>query len=362
MTKLHELSKLGQSIWLDYIQRSLITSGKLQELIDQGLRGMTSNPTIFERAINGSSDYDEAIKKLASEGKSAYEIYESLAFEDISLAADVFRKVYESTEGLDGYVSLEANPKLANDTERTIEEVRYLFKTLNRPNVMIKVPATPAGIPAIETLISEGINVNVTLIFSLSQYEDVAKAYINGLEKFAQNGGDVKKVASVASFFVSRIDTSVDKQLQEIGNTDLQGKIAIACSRVVYGKFKEIFQGDKWEQLSSIGARLQRPLWGSTSTKNPNYPDTMYVDNLIAPNTVNTLPLNVIEAFLDHGKVEKSIEQHIEESHELLNKLKQLGIDLDKITNELMLNGVQAFIESFDKLINSIDEKSKALR
>lgn len=356
MTKLHELSKLGQSIWLDYIRRSLITSGELRELINKGLRGMTSNPSIFEKAINGSSDYDESLKSLKN--KSAYEIYENLVVEDIVNAADTFRPVYEETNGLDGYVSLEANPELAYDTDATIDEVRYLFKTVNRPNVMFKVPATSPGIPAIEKLISEGININITLIFSLSQYNAVADAFISGLEKLNANGGDISKVASVASFFVSRIDTVVDKELEKIGNTELQGKIAVACAKMVYASFSEIFNTDRWKNLASKGARVQRPLWGSTSTKNPKYPDLIYVDNLIGKHTVNTLPLNVLEAFLDHGRVELTIEKDLEQAKDQIKQLEKLGIDLDSITEDLQKKGVEAFAESFNALINSINAKS----
>ncbi|MGQ9609057.1 MAG: transaldolase [bacterium] len=356
MTKLHELSKLGQSIWLDYIRRSLITSGELKELINKGLRGMTSNPSIFEKAINGSSDYDESMKSLKN--KSAYEIYENLVIEDIVNAADKFRPVYEETNGLDGYVSLEANPELAYDTDGTINEVLYLFKTVNRPNVMFKVPATPPGIPAIEKLISEGININITLIFSLSQYNAVAEAYISGLEKLDSNGGDISKVASVASFFVSRIDTVVDKELEKIGNTELQGKIAVACAKMVYASFCEIFNTDRWKNLASKGAHVQRPLWGSTSTKNPKYPDLIYVDNLIGKHTVNTLPLNVLEAFLDHGRVELTIEKDLEEAKDQIKQLEKLGIDLNSITEDLQKKGVEAFAESFNALISSIRAKS----
>ncbi len=359
MTKLHELSRLGQSIWLDYIRRSLITSGELKGLIDKGLRGMTSNPSIFEKAINGSSDYDESLKSF--KGKSAYEIYENLVIEDIVNAADTFRPVYEETNGLDGYVSLEANPELAYDTDGTIAEIRYLFKAVNRPNVMFKVPATSPGIPAIEKLISEGININITLIFSLSHYNAVANAFISGLEKLDANGGDISKVASVASFFVSRIDTVVDKELEKLGNTELQGKIAIACAKMVYERFQEIFNTDRWNRLASKGARVQRPLWGSTSTKNPKYSDLIYVDNLIGKHTVNTLPLNVLEAFLDHGRVELTIENGLQEAKDQIKQLEELGIDLDSITEDLQKKGVNAFAESFNALINSISEKSKEI-
>ena len=268
MTKLHELANLGQSIWLDYISRPLITSGELQKLVDQGLRGVTSNPSIFEKAIVGGNDYDEELNRLVSGEKSVEEIYETLAMADIRGAADILRSVYEESDGADGYVSLEVNPALAHDSESTIAEARRLFAILERPNVMIKVPATPAGIPAIETLIAEGVNINVTLVFSLEQYEAAASAYVSGLERLAASGGDVKRVASVASFFISRVDSTVDSALAAVGNTELQGKIAIDNARIAYARFREIFTGEGWEKLAAHGGRVQRPLWASTSTKN----------------------------------------------------------------------------------------------
>src|SRR5210317_899718 len=308
MTKLHELTELGQSVWLDYISRSLMASGKLQELVDQGLRGVTSNPSIFEKAIAGSDDYDEDLNRLVRDGRSVAEIYENLAMSDIRRAADVLRLVYEKSGGADGYVSLEVNPALAHDTGATIAEARRLFASLERPNVLIKVPATPAGIPAIETLIAEGVNVNVTLIFSLEQYEAVATAYIARLEKLALAGGDVGRVASVASFFISRVDTAVDKALEEIGNTEIQGKIAIDNAKIAYSRFREIFSSERWKKLATESARVQRPLWASTSSNNPACPDTIYVDNLIGPDTVNTLPPATLDDFLDHGKVATTVE------------------------------------------------------
>jgi transaldolase len=361
MTKLHELAELGQAIWLDYIRRSFITSGELQELVDQGLRGVTSNPSIFEKAIAGSADYDEDLSSLVSSGKSAAEIYEALTMEDIRSAADVLRPVYEKSGGADGYVSLEVNPALAHDTEGTIAEARRLFATLERPNVMIKVPATPAGIPAIETLIGEGVNVNVTLIFSLDQYEAVTTAYIAGLEKLAASGGDVGEVASVASFFISRIDSAVDAALEKIGNSDLQGKIAIDNAKSAYVRFRDIFRGERWQELAARGARVQRPLWASTSTKKPAYPDTLYVDNLIGPDTVNTLPPATLEAFLDHGHIASTVGTDLDGVSSRLRKLAELGIDLDGITNKVLDEGVAAFAKSFEGLMASIAEKRKRL-
>ena len=361
MTKLHELAELGQSIWLDYISRSLIASGELQKLVDQGLRGVTSNPSIFEKAIAGSADYDEDLNRLVRDGRSVAEIYEDLAMADIRSAADILRPVYEKSGGADGYVSLEVNPALAHDTGATIAEARRLFASLERPNVLIKVPATPAGIPAIEALIGEGVNVNVTLIFSLEQYEAVATAYIAGLEKLALVGGDVGRVASVASFFISRVDTAVDKALEEIGNTEIQGKIAIDNAKIAYSRFREIFSSKRWEKLATESARVQRPLWASTSSKNPAYPDTLYVDNLIGPDTVNTLPPATLDDFLDHGKVATTVETDVDGARMRMAELAELGIDLDAITNKVLDEGVAAFAKSFEGLIASIAEKRKRL-
>jgi transaldolase len=361
MTKLHELAELGQAIWLDYISRSLLASGELQELVDQGLRGVTSNPSIFEKAIAGSADYDEDLNRLVGEGRSVEEIYEDLAMSDIRSAADILRPVYEKSEGADGYVSLEVNPALAHDTEATIAEARRLFASLERPNVMIKVPATAAGLPAIEALIGEGVNINVTLIFSLEQYEAVATAYIAGLEKLALAGGDVGKVASVASFFISRVDTAVDKALEEIGNTEIQGKIAIDNAKIAYSRFREIFSSERWNKLATGSARVQRPLWASTSSKNPAYPDTLYVDNLIGPDTVNTLPPATLDDFLDHGTVAATVETDVAGARSRLAELAALGIDLDAITNKVLDEGVAAFAKSFEGLIASIAEKRRKL-
>lgn len=361
MTKLQELAQLGQAIWLDYIRRSHTRSGALKALVDQGVRGMTSNPAIFEQAIAHSDDYDSAIQTLAAEGKSAEEIYEALALEDIAEAADVLREVYDYTDGLDGYVSLEVSPNLAHDTTGTIAEARRLYATLDRPNILIKVPATPAGMPAIETLISEGINVNVTLIFSVSQYEHVTEAVIGGLEKRLASGGDISKVASVASFFVSRVDSDVDAKLDEIGHSELKGKIAIANAKLAYARFLEIFSGERWKKLAAAGARVQRPLWASTGTKNPDYPDTMYVDTLIGPNTVNTAPPQTLDAFLDHGVVASTVSNDLDQAHADIAKLAELGIDLEAVTQNLLVVGVEKFVKPFDSLINTIAQKREAL-
>jgi len=367
MPKLNELNKLGQSVWFDYIRRSLITSGELQALIDKGVRGITSNPAIFEKAIAGSNDYDEDIKALIKAGKSIDEIYESLAIEDISMAADLLRNIYDSSNAKDGYVSLEVNPHLADKTQKTIAEATRLFKALNRPNVMIKVPATPAGIPAITELIGTGVNVNVTLIFGLDNYQAVAEAYLAGLEKLVSSGPSVKgghavdRVASVASFFVSRVDSAVDQALAEKNVTALQGKIAVANSKIAYAEFKTIFSGPRWEQLKNKGARVQRVLWASTSAKNPAYPDTIYVDELIGPDTVNTLPPATVDDFIDHGRVAETLTRGVAEAQQQIAKLAELDIDLNAITQKLQDDGVVAFAKPFDALMQSLADKKERL-
>lgn len=367
MSKLHELSDLGQSVWFDYIRRSLITSGELQALIDKGVRGITSNPAIFEKAIAGSNDYDSAIKELIKTEKCVEEIYESLAIADISMAADLLRTIYDSSNAKDGYVSLEVNPLLANETEKTIAEATRLFETLHRPNVMIKVPATPAGIPAIRELIGAGVNVNVTLIFGLENYKTVAEAYLAGLEKLLSSGPSVKgghpvnRVASVASFFVSRVDSAVDKALEEKNVNELQGKIAVANSKIAYAEFKKIFHGPRWEQLKNKGARVQRVLWASTGAKNPNYSDTIYVDELIGPDTVNTLPPATFDSFIDHGRVAETLTRGVAEAQQQIAKLAELGIDLNTITQQLQDDGVVAFAKPFEALMQSIAEKKDRL-
>ena len=360
MTRLHELATLGQAVWFDYIRRAFMASGEFQALIDAGLRGVTSNPSIFEKAIAGSTDYDEKLVELAAEGRSAEEIYEALALEDIRQAADLLVPVYDETRGLDGYVSLEVSPTLAHDTQGTIEDARRLFTALKRPNVMIKVPATPEGIPAIETLIGEGININATLMFSLDHYDAVAGAYIAGLEKLAARQSDVSRVASVASFFVSRVDTAVDQALGAIGTPEanaLMGTVAIANSKLAYARFRATFSGERWVALQPLGARVQRPLWASTGTKNPLYPDTLYVDRLIGPDTVNTVPPATLDAFRDHGTVALTLERDWDEARDEIARLGDLGVDLDAITDRLQDEGVAAFAKSFESLLASISEK-----
>jgi transaldolase len=374
MNPLLELHKLGQSIWYDNIRRAIIDNGELSRMIaEDGLCGITSNPTIFEKAIAGSSDYNDAMQKLITEGKSVVDIYEALATEDIRRATDLFKPVYERTNRFDGYVSLEVSPLLAHDTEATVAEARRLWAALNRPNAMIKIPATPEGIPAIQRSIAAGININVTMIFALANYEQVADAYISGLEERAAAGLPLDHVASVASVFVSRIDTAVDKLLSariESANDEsekprlsaLLGKAAIAGSKLQYQKFKEIFSGDRFLKLKKQGARVQRPLWASTSTKNPNYPDVMYVEALIGPDTVNTLPPQTFEPFRDHGKVSLSLERNIHEAKDTLAKLAEAGIDLKQVCQQLQDDGVKAFADSYESLLASIKSKQAALK
>lgn len=360
MNPLKALEEQGQSVWLDYIRRNLIRSGELKRLVEEdGIRGVTSNPTIFEKAIAGSTDYDEALRELLAVNPQAgaEELYEPLAIEDIQRAADMLRQVFDASGGEDGYVSLEVSPHLAHDTEKTVSEAKRLRAAVGRPNLMIKVPATPAGIPAIERLIAEGVNVNVTLMFSMAHYEAVARAYINGLELSA----DPSKVASVASFFVSRVDTMVDKALEANGSAEAQalmGKIAIANSKIVYRRFLEIFHGEGFAALRQRGARAQRPLWASTGTKNPAYSDVLYVENLIGPETVNTLPPDTINAFRDHGKIPgATVKEGWAEAEGALSKLSSLGIDLGSITEKLQEDGVAAFAASFDQLMAALDKK-----
>lgn len=362
MSKIHELSKYGQSIWYDNIRRTMLTSGNLQRLIDLGVTGVTSNPTIFEKAIVGSSDYDEALKALTAQGYNTDLIYETLVLDDIRTAADILRPIYELSASKDGYISLEVRPTLAKDTQGTIEEARRLFAALGRPNAMIKVPATPQGISAIEVLISEGINVNVTLIFSLQQYEYVANAYILGLEKRVAAGKDIRKIASVASFFVSRVDGLADPALVKAGVPELQAKTAIANAKLAYKRFEEIFLGARWEKLVALGAQRQRPLWASTGTKNLAYPDTLYVDALIGPETINTVPPATLYAYLDHGKADLTLSIEVDKAQEHLAKLGSMGIDLDVITSKLLEDGLASFGKSFETLLAGIAEKRDKLR
>ena len=367
-----ELQNLGQSVWYDNIRRSLILTGDLEAKIEEdGLRGVTSNPAIFEKAIAGSTDYNESLQELAKQGKSSEEIYETLVVEDIQLAADLLQPVYQRTEGLDGYISLEVSPLLAQDTVGTIDEARRLWERLDRKNVMIKVPATPEGLPAIEKLIAAGINVNVTLIFSQKIHQKVAEAFIAGLEKRAAEDKPMDHVASVASFFVSRIDTAVDNALglkirrsadpqEKAKLSSLLGKVAIANAKLAYQNFKEIFGGDRFQALQEKGARPQRVLWASTGTKNPDYSDVLYVESLIAPDTVNTVPPTTYTAFRDHGQVSLTLEKDVDGAGKTLALLAEMGTELDQVTDQLLAAGLKAFVEPFEKLMETIDQKRSA--
>jgi transaldolase/glucose-6-phosphate isomerase len=352
----------GQSIWYDNIRRSLIASGELERMIEEdGLRGVTSNPAIFEKAITGSTDYVEAIRELSGAGLGAKALFEALAVRDIQDAADLLRHVYDDSDRRDGYVSLEVSPTLANDTEGTIAEAVRLWEAVDRENLMIKVPGTPAGIPAVRALIGRGINVNVTLLFSTGAYEQVAEAYITGLEDYAASGGDVSHVASVASFFISRIDSAVDAELADRPERiarHLQGKIAIANAKLTYQRFGEIFSGHRWAELDALGAQVQRLLWASTGTKNPAYSDVVYVEELIGPDTVDTIPPATYDAFRDHGRARASLEDGLEEADDAMASLGELGVDFDAITKRLLDDGVRLFVEAFDSLIAAVEESS----
>lgn len=365
---LKKLEKLGQSIWLDYIRRDLITGGELFQLIENdGLRGMTSNPAIFQKAIAESDIYDADIRKLASQKKDINTIYETISQQDVQNAADVFRPLYEKTKGEDGYVSLEVNPHLANDTEGTIDEGRRLWSALNRPNVLIKVPATIEGLPAIRQLIKEGINVNVTLLFGLARYREVAEAFIEGLEDRLKQGKPIDNIASVASFFLSRIDIVVDPMLEKIINYDNKkkeiaeealGEVAISSAKAAYQIYKEVFGSTRFKKLEEKGARAQQLLWASTSNKNPIYSDVKYVEALIGANTVNTVPPKTFDAYRDHGNPKLRLEKNLKKVKRILTNLPKLGIDINQITPQLEDEGVNKFNKPFDKLMKALAEKS----
>jgi transaldolase / glucose-6-phosphate isomerase len=368
-----EIMRLGQSIWYDNIRRAMLTTGDLARKIEEDdLRGVTSNPTIFEKAITGSADYDEQLRALVAAGRTVPEIYEELVADDIARAADTLRPVYDRTGGLDGYISLEVNPRLAYDTRGTIDEATRLFQRLGRPNVMIKIPAAQEGLPAIEEAIYRGVNINVTMIFSIENYEQVAEAYVRGLERRAAEGQPVTGIASVASFFVSRVDTSVDAELEARARDastpeerarleGLRGRAAVANAKLAYQKFKEIFHGERFRALREQGAMVQRPLWASTGTKNPNYSDVLYVDNLIGPETVNTVPPATYTAIRDHSVVRPTLEEGVEECRALIGELASVGIDLKAVTEKLQEDGLAAFVTSFDTLAESIEAKRGAL-
>lgn len=365
---LEKLYAQGQSIWCDNVSRAMLDGGELEWLIGLGIVGVTSNPTIFMKAITASHDYDASINELHARGLDTMAVYEGLVIPDIVDAADQLRPVYDKTDHVDGYVSLEVNPKLAYDTQGTIDEARRLYATLNRPNVFIKVPATTEGMPAIETLIGEGINVNVTLIFSLGMHEKVMQAYLDGLKSLVKSGGDPSSVASVASFFVSRVDTLIDKLIveahpQHAEVTDLMGEAAIANARLAYHRFEQVFDSDgPFGALAKLGARVQRPLWASTSTKNPKYAATRYVDAVVGPNTVNTLPPATIEAVLREGSSTCSIRENLPGSRTIFEQLERLGIHIDAVTDKLLADGVAIFAKSFDELLDNLAAKQQALR
>jgi transaldolase len=369
-----ELKALGQSVWLDDIDRGDLRSGLFQRLVSEdGLTGATGNPTIFEHSITHDTTYDEQMQQLLREGKSPQEIYEALAMTDVRTVADLLRPIYERTHGQDGFVSIEVSPYLAQDTEKTLAEVRRFWHTIDRPNLMVKIPATPAGIPAIRQALAEGININITLIFSIKNYRQVAEAYLSALEERLAAGKDISRIASVASFFVSRVDVLVDQRLEDrikavaesIERQKLQallGKAAIANARLAYQEFKRLFDAPRFAALKQQGAHVQRPLWASTSTKNPAYRDVRYVEELIGPDTVNTMPLKTIASFRDHGRVRLSIEDQLLEAKAELAALADAGIHYDEVTGQLQEEGVQKFIDSFQKLFRCIESKREILQ
>jgi transaldolase len=372
MNPLMELAKYGQSVWLDYIRRNLITSGELKRLVDEdGLGGVTSNPAIFEKAITGSTDYADALLELQKrKDLDAMGIYETLAIKDIQDAADILRPVYDRTKTRDGYVSLEVSPFLARDTEGTIKDARRLWKAVNRPNLLVKIPATTEGIAAIQQCISEGININVTLLFAQEMYEKVARAYIAGLKKYVAGGGDPSHVASVASFFISRIDSMVDAIVkarlksasdpkEQAQLRSLLGKVAIANGKLTYQRYKEIFAEAEWKELAKQGAQTQRVLWASTSTKDPSYPDVLYIEELIGPDTVNTIPPATMDAFRDHGVVRRTLDADIAAADATMTNLEKAGISMQKVTDQLLDEAIKLFADAFAKLIAAVEQKKR---
>jgi transaldolase/transaldolase/glucose-6-phosphate isomerase len=372
MNRIKALGQAGQSIWLDFMQRNLVTTGELQGLIqNDGIAGLTSNPTIFQKAVEASQDYDDLFTKMASEGKTVVQVYDALTLRDIQDAARIFHPVWESTQHRDGYCSLEVSPKLARDTKGSIEEARRLWKALGAPNVMIKIPGTPEGVPAIEQCISEGININVTLLFSQEAYVTVAEAYLRGLERRAKEGKPVAELASVASFFVSRIDSEVEKRIGKAraASADerrsrlfeaLMGKVAIANAKLAYRRYQALFSGARWDTLAKQGAHPQRVLWASTGTKNPKYSDVLYVEELVGKDTVNTIPPATLDAFRDHGKVRQSLTEDVPGAEVTMRALEEAGISMKAVTDTLVEEGVQKFAESFDELFKAIGERLRA--
>lgn len=371
-TTLQMLDEFGQSVWIDNINRALIETGRLQELIDQGVRGLTSNPTIFDKAISGSSDYDEMISELKEKHRSTFEIYDDITVRDIQEAADLLRQIYKDTEGMDGYVSLEIDPRLANDAEGTIAEGTRLSAKVARPNLMLKVPATDEGFKAITALLGRGVNINATLIFSLRQYRNTAEAYLKGIENLLAQGGNAKPVHSVASVFVSRVDTLVDDNIERIQSASsgsaephkfekLRGRAAVANSLMIYDEYSQIFSSARFEMIRKQGGNIQRLLWGSTSTKNPAYSDVKYVTELIGKGTVNTIPEKTLLAFLDHGEVKEALPGDLEEARAIIQMLVDSGIEIDDVCSRLLRDGVVAFQDSFSSLLMAIEKKTARL-
>jgi transaldolase len=361
-SRLHELSEHGQSVWLDYLSRDILENGKLAEMMDEdAVVGVTSNPTIFQKALASGDAYDEQLRRLLDAEEDLKEIFLALSAEDVKGGLELLRPVYDATKGEDGYVSWEVDPELAYDRDRTLEEAKRLHAWIDEPNLYVKIPATAPGVGAIEESVAAGHNINVTLIFSLQRHEEVMEAYLRGLERFVADGGDLSTVRSVASFFVSRVDTEADKRLEKIGRTELQGKLAIANAKLAYQNYKRVFSGDRWERLAANGAHPQRCLWASTSTKNPAYRDVMYVEELIGPQTVNTMPEETIVAFQDHGRVADALEQGLDAAKQLLDDLRDAGIDYEDVTDTLEKEGVQKFIDSFVELKQGIADKRDVL-
>jgi transaldolase len=364
-SRMQALLELGQSVWLDYLRRAMLRSGELAGLIAAGLRGMTSNPTIFEQAIGTSTDYDDALAKLARSSRSDAEIFEALAVEDVQGAADLFRPVYDRTGGADGFVSIEVSPGAARDTQATIAEAVRLWRAVDRPNVMIKIPGTEEGWPAIERCLTDGININITLLFSVEHYRQVAEAYLAALEARVAKGQPIDRVASVASFFVSRVDTEVDNRLAEIDRPeakDLAGTIGIANARLTYTVFQGIAGSERWGRLAAKGAKVQRPLWASTGTKNPAYSDVLYLDQLIGRDTINTVPPDTLRKFEDHGTVAPTLAGHEDDAHERMERLARVGVDFDDVTRVLETEGIEKFAKSYATLLATIGKKRQAMK
>ncbi len=357
---LHDLQ--DQSPWLDNLRRGYLRSGELQAYVDRGIRGITSNPSIFQKAIADSDDYDEQFDALRTDGRSIDDIYWTMVSDDISEALTVLRPVYDDSDGIDGFVSVEVDPGLARDTDRTIASARQLHQRIDEPNLFVKIPATAEGVPAIRQMISEGRSINVTLIFSIERYVDVMEAYLSGLEAYRDAGhDDLSGIRSVASFFISRVDTEVDHRLEAIGSEDaldLRGQAAVAQGKLAYQRFRDVFAGPRWESLAASGAKVQRPLWASTSTKNDAYPDTLYVDSLIGPDTVNTLPTATIDAFEDHGTVARTVDADVAGAESVLEQLASVGVDMDDVARVLETEGVAAFEKSFDDLLETLQQKA----